>query len=693
MSSYVDWMGKSALTLGALAGSSLCVVPAAAQDTDTDTDTDSVAITRGEIIVTAGKRPQILKEVDATISVRTDDQLRDAGIGNVEDLENIVPGLVIDRRGNRNYSNFSLRGISSGDFYNPTLQVYVDGVPQDPAFFGQELFGTDKVEVLRGPQGTLYGRGAQSGVINITTRAPGDRLSVEVNGRYSTYDWNIGAGISGPLGNSGFAGSLEIRRADVTGQIDDFATGESNIDTSENWFGRARLKYAPEGSPFSAEITYVRDDIESSEELYLSEVNLEAMEFDSITQGGVNSFDRTVDSFAFKAQYDFGPAVLTSISSFQDRDISTRIIQGFDTPETQKTFSQEIRLAFDNGGKLSGVVGAFYEKVEFIRETPGVAFFGIGEARNQIERQTLAAFGEITYAITDTLDITGGLRWSYEDAEIDYESLAPSSLTIQDEVNFDNILPKIAIGWQFQPTQRLYAIASQGFKAGGFNNTIAFGEFDPTRDVQYEPETSDSLELGWRGKFADGRVEASVAGYWIKTDDKQAFLGPVGLQYLRNLGGAESYGMEVELKLIPSDNVSIDFGASFGKSEYTDAADPVNGVDFTGNRLAHAPDITAKATIDYRIPVTGLPDGVRLRLAGNYISETFFDDANIFAQQDYALLDASINLAFNDNVSIRLFGDNLTDRRYRTFSFASPAGTLSSVGIERTFGIELNARY
>lgn len=636
--------------------------------------------------VTANKRPQRLGEVDGSVSVRTGEDLREAGVTKTQELERVFPGLVIRKRGNRAYTSFSLRGLSSPDFYNPAVQVYVDGVPQDPAYLTQELLDVERVEVLRGPQGTLYGRNAHGGVINVITRRPGNEFRGRVEGSYSTHDWSAGGGLSGALVEDQIFGSLDIRRADFTGQIDDIATGEDDIDDSRTWIGRAKLLITPKELPLEIALTAQRDELESREELYILDSNLDDLNYNSATQGGVNQIRRDVNSYAVSLSYDFDDATLTSVTSYQDRDIDQRLIQGFDTPEFQETLAEELRLDFALDERWSGVAGVFFQDANFTRETPALLPF-LGASENQVDTETYALFGEVTYALTDSVDVTGGLRWSREDASIDYERQAPAPITISDDDSFTELSPKASVGWSFAENQRLYALASRGFKPGGFNHTVAFTESDPNVEVAYESETSTNLELGWRGTLFDGKLEAGVAGYWIFTKDKQIFVGPIGAQYLRNAGDAQSYGLEIDARVYPTDDLTLDFGATVGRSVFTDAQDPITGVDYDGNRLPNAPDYSLKAALRYYIPQNLLPGEVSFRLAGSYTGRTYFDEANSLSQPGYFLLDSSLDLELDNGAAVSLFVNNATNKIYRTYSFEQGGSVSSSVGDARVIGL------
>ena len=642
------------------------------------------------IKVTATKRPAPLGEMDGSVSVRTGEDLEEAGVSSTEDLEKLIPGLIIRERGNRTYSSYSMRGISSPDYYNPSVQVYVDGVPQDPSYFSQELLEVERVEVLRGPQGTLYGRNAHGGVINIITKRPDNEYHGYVGGGYSTHNWQSEAGVSGPLVKDTLFASVNVKRLDYIGQIDDISTGGSDIDNSQNWLGDAKFLLAPKDEPFEVEFSASRDDLESNEELYISEVNLNDLKFDSASQGGINEYKRDVSTYALRASYDFTNATVTSVTSYQNRDMDKRLIQGFDTPEFQDSISEELRVNFDLGERWSGIGGVYLQDTEFRRETP--AFGGaVGKSQNRVDTTSTAFFGEATYAVTNSIDLTAGLRWSREEASVDYSRNSPGALSITGEDSFTDVSPKLSIGWQIDDANRVYALASRGFKPGGFNHTVGFTEFNAAQNLRYESETSTNLETGWRGRLFGDVVEAGVSAYYVLTDDKQFYTGPIFSQYIRNAGEAESYGIELDARAHISPELSVDFGGTIGRSTFTSAKNPDTGEEFDGNTIPFAPNYTFRASGRYIIPQTVLPGDISIRLAGSYSGQTYFDESNTLSQDGYLLLDTSLDVQLDSGLTMRLYVDNITDEIYRTYSYVSGSSVFSSVGESRVIGA--NFRY
>jgi pesticin/yersiniabactin receptor len=230
-------------------------------------------------------------------------------------------------------------------------------------------------------------------------------------------------------------------------------------------------------------------------------------------------------------------------------------------------------------------------------------------------------------------------------------------------------------------------VFSRGFKPGGFNHALPFAVLSTDDSIPYDSETSSNFELGWRGKLLDGMLDANLSGYYILTEDKQIYVGPVGAQVLRNAGDARSYGMEASLRVVPTESWTIDLGATLGRSTFDDAHDPVTGASLDGKRVPYAPDQVYQAAVSYLLPIEPLKGDMLFRVAGSYVSRTYFDEANTLSQGGYALLDASIDLDLDHGISLSLFANNLTDEQYRTYSFESGGDVFSNYSDGRVFGL------
>ena len=664
--------------------------PAGAQESDPDAADGNVApgapVTLQPLEVTANKRSQDLSDVDGTVSVRTGEELKEAHVTQVQDLERVFPGLVIRNRGNRAYASTSVRGITSPDYYNPAIQVYVDGVPQSANYFTQELIDVERVELLREPQGTLYGRNAHGGVLNIITRKPDNDYHARLGGTVANKEYDSDLNLSGPIAKDLLFADIDLHWGKELGQNDDIATGDDDFDDSNTIVGRAKLRLAPKDGPLDVSVSYQHDRLKSHEELYQSAEQHDDHEYNSALQG-YPEYKRTVDTFALNGTYDFGPAQLTAISSYQEDDLSPRWISGLNTPEYQDTFSQELRVNFELGDSWSGIVGGYFQRTDFHRDTPSVLGGALGASRNQVDTQSYAAFGELTWSITSAVDLTAGLRWSREEAKIHYRRDPGLPLEFESEDSFEDISPKVSAGWEFLPQQRLYAVISRGFKPGGFNHALGLTVATSDDGIAYDSETSNNFELGWRGTLFDGMLDANLAGYYILTQDKQIYVGTLPNMVLRNAGDAQSYGIEASARVTPDDSWTFDFGATIGRSEFTDARDPITGVSLKGKRVTYAPDQIYQASASYRLPVEPIEGDVLFRVAGSYVSRTYFDEANTLSQGGYGLLDASIDLNLDVGVNLSLFANNLTDVQYKTFSYASGTDILSNYNEGRVFGL------
>ncbi len=649
-----------------------------------------------EITVTANKRPQELEKVDGAVSVRTADQLREAGVTTVADLEQVFPGLVIRTRGNRAYANITARGMSSPDYYNPTVQIYVDGVPQLPSAFTQPLVDVERVEFLRGPQGTLYGRNAYGGVINIVTKKS-DRGRVDASITAGTPEsWGeLAATLPVVPGSTYLDVAVKAERA--FGSVDDVSTARSNVDTSTDMIGRVALRYAPTDSNFDGTLAFSREHTESHEELYLLDSQVGRRAYFSALQGPIPLLERTVSTVSATGNWRLGDFKLSSISSYQDVDMTRDIAAApgllMSFPETDAAFSQELRLVYDASGPLTSVMGLFYQHDAFTREADGYSPY-YGPSRNAVDTNSYAAFGEATYKITDKFDITGGLRLSYDESSIDFTRWGSNYYgyyagSFANSANFTSLQPKVAVGYQFSDTTRAYGLISRGYKPGGFNHAVTY----PDDAEAYDPETAWNYEIGLRTATPDRAIELSTALYYIASDNKQIYVGPVGFQVIRNAGQAESYGLELEARWRATEQLSFAATATYGRSLFTDFTDPTTGQSYDGNTVPYAPNATANLFARYLIDQTWIDGTVAVTGAVHYVSTTYFNEANTLSQPAYTTVDAGLEMAWTSGFSLKLFVENMFDETYRTYSYASGANVFSNVAQGRLVGLTVRGSY
>lgn len=618
--------------------------------------------------------------VDANVSVRSAADLKDAGVEKIADLEKVFPGLTIRSRGNRAYTNFTVRGVSSTDSYNPSVQILIDGVPQAAAAFTQDLVDVERVEFLRGPQGVLYGANAFGGVINIITRQARVNTA-SVTGTVANLERSVVTTGTAVLAKDSLFLDWGLKRGVDTGEIDNLLTGRKDIDDADLWSGRAALRYAPSHGAFDATLTIVREDLESKEETYIRDALLKQRDYDiPIPQGFLR---REIDTASAAWNYRFGSGfTFTSISAYQNVDLE-RDTFGFAFPESEEAFSQELRLAYTGSGPLTGVAGFYLRNSDFTREGPSTD-------RNEIGSDSIAGFGEVTWHMTSALDLTAGVRVSQDKSTIDY-SLPAAFIAYRDSETFSAVQPKVSLAYQFNDFTRVYGLISEGYKPGGFQHAISNPvnpvEFDP-----YDPETAWNYEVGFSTRLSR-TLDVAAAVYHIVSEDKQIYVGPVGLQTIKNAGEAESTGVEIEATWRPTHNLTVLTTANFGRSKFTNFVDAASGNDYTGNRVPYAPDVTATMNARYVFDQTVF--GGHLALIGNvrYASRSYFDEANALSQEAFAVYDAGLELAWHSGVTAKLFVDNISDEIYREYSFETGGMQLSIPSEGRLVGVSLTAKY
>ncbi|WP_244996911.1 TonB-dependent receptor [Rhodospirillum rubrum] len=660
--------------------------PSQAQEMDSeDIDARKKVIELESLTITANKRDQKINEVDGSVLVRDGKDLEKAHVTTVADLERVFPGLMIQSRGSRSYANFSLRGVNSPDFYNPSIQVYVDGVPQDSTFFTQELVNVERVELLRGPQGTLYGGNAYAGVINIVSRKPDNAVKGMVGGMVSTAGGETETSLAGPVVRDALYGGLSAKWSQAFGRIDDTLTGKDDIDSSKGGMVRGQLRYAPTGSPWDITAAGQYDHLVSNEEIPVEDPH--KLVYSSALYG-IPEYTRKVTTGSVNASYEFDRGTLSSLTSYQDRSLE-RFAYAMEQPEFQTTLSQEVRYAFgDKDGPLDGVVGAFFKDTDFTRKTAQYYTYQ-GPSENAVASRSYALFGEMTQALTPVLDVTGGLRYSYDTSEIDFTRQGASfypALDFENSADFHNVSMKLALGWQINEDNRVYGLISRGYKPGGFNHAVM-----SAADRQaFDNETSTNYELGWHGTVVEDRLWVNASAYLIEAENKQIYVtadSMTGLQALRNLGDSRSYGLEVDVTARPLDSVQVTLGGTFGRSVFVSSTDPVTGEDYDGKTLPYAPDYTLNAAIEYTLPLSSFPGEISLRGAGRYVSASYFDPSNSLKQDGYPVLDLSVNLATDTGIKVAVFADNIADQGYRTYSYSAGATTYSTAGQGRTVGM------
>lgn len=631
------------------------------------------------ITVTGTKREQDPLKVDGSIAVATPEDLAQRNVRSIDRLDRVFPDVSISQRSSRVYNNVTIRGQSSIDFYNPTVQVLVDGLPQDQAVFSQRFSPRmSQVELLYGPQSTLYGRNAIGGVVNITTEKPGNEVKAGGSLGVSRFGPDGDLWFSTPLIKDVLYGDVAFSGERSRSEYRSMATGRV-LDPTEDLYGRVRLRYAPTGSPWDVMLSASHNRVSSAEEQFVPG----AFRKQRLAFPVPSHYQLDTTSLGLSAAYDLGFGTITSLTGYQDRKLD-RTIFGSYTPEDQRTFSQELRLASKpgQGRPIDYVVGAYYQNLDFERRVP---------AANQISRQRIdsfALFGEATWHVTDRFDITPGVRFDYEKVQAD----AIGTISLSGEKSFNAVSPKLAFGYQLSEQLRAFALYSSGYKPGGFTRNVSPANIAFT----YDPQTTHNFEVGLKGRILDERLTFSASAYYNITNDYQLFVGVQPNQYLQNAGEVEAKGVDLRLEARPVEALLIQAGIAFNDTRFTKYNNPATpGVSLKDNKVPYAPPVTANLNVAYTIAL-GAGWGTLTPHAGmSYVGKSYFDETNTLGQKAYALFDAGLTWAPRPDLKAEAYVNNIADRSYAVYGFnGGPGlGELYQLGRGREVGLRLRAQF
>ena len=598
---------------------------------------------RQTVEVTASKRSQLVIDVPYSITAIGGGEIADRGVTDIQQMQSVVPSLFINQNA-PGASRIQLRGLSQGVGFGAALVgTYLDEIslnmPDAQRSLDVPLVDMARIEVLRGPQGTLYGDGSMGGTIRFITRAPRlDKFEGSVEAAVTPVSggqtgWRVNGVVNVPL-STGVAGlRLVAGHEDLAGWIDNSATGAKDINSAKRDFVRGKLLVKPSAN-----------------------VDITAMFFHTETDtknGSGSKADRTIasyiatptkdttDLFNLVVNADLGGVRLVSSTGYVDRQIDTTaeltaVYAGapfrpvimpkptsggaYRQDMSQKITTQELRLESDDKGPLTWTAGVYYRKTDTNSVTSDVftdvtfrlqgGYTGTGPTN---VTQT-ALFGELTYALSPQLSVTGGLRSFKEKSENIGSKLASSfapptapATIYNDRADFSATTPRLNLLWRYAPKGALYATASKGFRSGGFNTAAT--------PRQYGPEDIVNFEVGNRGSLLGNALQYEVAVYHSKYSNVQAQdLAPgctpaTCLALTVNSGKASGPGLDVSVSAALTKSTTLDVTLGYSDLTYDVKTSERN----TGDPLNFVPKLTSAVSLSQRFSwAPGLPGLFRL---------------------------------------------------------------------------------
>jgi iron complex outermembrane receptor protein len=731
-----------------------------------------------EVIVTATKREQSLQDVSVAVTALTENMIKEQLITSTEDLIEMVPSLTLQKGTNPRQTSFNIRGIGTQSFSSavePSVSTMLDGVVMGRS--GQafmQLLDIQRVEVLRGPQGTLFGKNSTAGVVHIITQAPTDEHTGEVMGTVMSEDeYRAGVTLSGPLTDS-LGYRLSANYNDVEGYTKNYYTG-NELNGYDDWSVRGKLRWFGDdwtvdwssdyseadcdctASPIYALDPFGGNDAEIQEILDSIAPVVPGKENDEVNQNKEGAHETEQWGHALTVNWDIGEFTLTSITALRAFEISGKAdgdidgqpidVLGFDQggATEQDQFTQELRITSPADGPLTYVAGLFYfdQTVERTFErafefAPGLP--GIGVATFEADTLNWAAFGEATWALSDSWRVIIGARYTEDEIDYTYSRTRegfPAGLPDPVEptkggTDEDDLSGKLALQWDFSDDGMAYLSFTQGYKGPAYD--LTFGT-DPVDLERVDPETSDSWELGLKSTFLNGQIMFNAALFHSVYEDfqSQAFFDPDGTPdcpddnpgcdpeddpggfFLINAGEVQTQGLEIDLLYQVTENLRLSGGLALVDATIEDYPQgncsdgqkfrgecPLGLQDLSGGDLPFSPDWKANLTAAYTWRRNSLFD---LVFTGTVKAR---DEVQYGLHQDEYTIGDSLTLldvaarfqSHSDTWNATLFVKNVTDEFY-----SSGIGSLPSVFLpngyihrypkqaERTYGLEMRYRW
>ena len=708
-----------------------------------------------EVVVTARKRSETLFESPISVRAFTESEIRATGIQTPQDFVDLTPNVTLVQTQSTGNSFLNIRGISSARNSELAAAVIIDGVLlSNPTQLNQQLYDIQQIEVLRGPQGALYGRNAIGGAITISTKEPGDEHEGEIRvGAESAPGYSVKGFVGGPLNDDG---TLKYRIAgsymDNDGYLDNVYLGEE-ADPYKDTSLRARLDWDI-SQTLTTDFRVSYSKLESQAFYFVLDADADNTD-KPIQNNNPGNNEREFVSASFKFDWDLGFATLTGISSYDDiSEVSSGDNVFFLPPEdpenywnydfffgclrdgqsnpacaflgpfpgTQdpyidlsqnqylevESFSQEIRLTSNNTEGLRWSVGAYAIATERYISTGGQIDRGLGVfdvkkifrpsiftdgysdgvvndpspqlgvLADEQDNFAWAVFGQLSYDITDALELAFSLRYDEDEREnttlTEAEYNVPfNAAVIYGDVRketWDAMQPKLTLRWRPSDSWMLYADASRGFRSGGYNQS-GVGTAVPYPGIEdvFDEQIAETYEVGAKGELNDGKLRLSAALYHTTLEGAYFFYYDAGTntQNLGSLTEVEYRGGELELTALLGDYFTLNAGIGLTDSEITEVPTDSSGLSqaWLGNQAPLVSEVTANVGLQFDMPI-GANLNLFARADYQYLGETWWEPDNYSSRSPVSLIDARLGIVAEDNWGVTVWVRNATDKEYNT---------------------------
>jgi iron complex outermembrane receptor protein len=710
-----------------------------------------------EVMVTATRTgAQNVQNIPVAVTVISTDALDRLGLGSLSDFENLVPSLSVQELG-PGQNKIAIRGISDPGNVDPTnledqslVAVYLDDTPisLQGATPDLKVFDLERVEVLRGPQGTLYGAGSMAGTIRFISRKPdpnstfGYVEAVGSNTADGSGNYNVRGSFNTPLVTQKVGVSLSAYQGHDSGYIDNVGYGRTNANSVNTTQVRGAVRYLPSSNltvDFSVVYSNLKADGNNSAYAGLGNGH---SEYSSLTP---ESYRDRLTLYNLTVAYNLGFADLTSSSSFADRnfDIDTSyqvmdeaLVFGTPTPAPNfitnriHDFTQEIRLNSKGSGPFKWIAGVFYDTStrHYVQNnlTPGLDdLIGVSSIEynapvendlfygdEHLRQRQFALFGEGTYTVADRLDLTAGAR--YFDYSQTYGlyygglagSLAPGQPLIQVGTGKESgVNPRAVVTYHVSSDMIVFAEAAKGFRYGGVNQPVPAsfcgaalaGQGLSSAPLTFGPDKLWSYSIGEKSTLGGGRATLNATAFFIDWKDLQTNdTLPCGYYFTQNAGRVTSKGVELESTTRVTQQLTVTASASYTNAQSAQAIPNLSAGK--GDPVPYFPQYIAAASGQYRIPI-GSAQNLTFELNAQYRSSTYNNFSPLERVQIPGSTVLNSGLTFTrDNWEVGVFGHNLTNEHVVTAADINTFGPLQPGDIRyyarpRTLGLRVRLSF
>lgn len=606
----------------------------------------------GTVTVTAQKKEENVQEVPVAISVFDGVEIEDRMVETLDDIAKYTPGLTIINYGAAVKYAPSIRGLYS-DYgtQSSTAGVFIDGVPVTNGLgFDETLMDIERIEVLKGPQGTLYGKNTEVGAVNVITRKPSNETRARITGELGENNKrNLAAIASGALIKDKLYLGISGKHYEKDGFIENTTTGEP-VDDREHNYGKIYLRMTPtanlEASLISSYIKY--DNGGNSSGLTQDKSRTVSSDLDNFNKSSVWSNSLNInyslnDSLTFTAitaYRNFNEYLANDFDYTSDPNKQFHIF----ADSTYETLSQELRANYEVD-RISLVSGIFLESSDTQIDKTRSKASGDTEGLQDIDTDTIGIFSHLTYKITENLSALAGLR--YDKVELKYQDASQNIDGSENELS-----PKVGVTYTLLENVMTYVTVSKGYRSGGFNTSAPEG-YPKT----YDPESLYSYEIGVKGISANGKLSWDVALYSMDITDMQVdvYLDAENI-YKTNAAEATSMGVEASLTYQIIRGLNLFAGFSYNNTEFDEYNDGFT--DYSGKKTTFSPEYNYTLGMLYRTE-----QGYYASADISGYGDMYLDTDNEYKRPAYEVVNAKIGYE-TEHYDIYLYAKNLFDRDY-----------------------------